>query len=69
MAAKNQPTDANQFPVHIDVVPLDEESFTTEEQALIQEGRDDINAGRTVSLGAAKQLLVGPQGKRSPDLD
>lgn len=50
MAAKKEPTDGRPFPAHLDVVPLDEESFATDEQAMIQEGRDDIKAGRTVSL-------------------
>lgn len=63
MVAKKQPTDDHPFPAHLDVVPLDEESFTAEEQALIQEGRDDIAAGRTFSLEEAKELLLDPQGK------
>lgn len=35
---------------HPDVAPLSEESFSPEDQALIQEGREDAEAGRTVSL-------------------
>lgn len=35
---------------HPDVSPLGEESLSPEDQALIQEGREDIEAGRTVSV-------------------
>lgn len=57
MEAKKQLTGDPQFPAYLDVVPLDEESFTTEELALIQEGRDDIAAGRTFSLEEVKAFL------------
>lgn len=63
MVAKKQPTDDHPFPAHLDVVPLDEESFTAEEQTLIQEGRDDIAAGRTFSLVEVKAFLLGPQNR------
>lgn len=57
MVAKKQPTVDHPFPAYLDVVPLDEESFTADEYALIQEGRDDIAAGRTFSLEEVKAFL------------
>ncbi|MBN8870085.1 MAG: hypothetical protein J0H66_09430 [Solirubrobacterales bacterium] len=57
MVARKQPSDANPFPPHLDVVPLDEEPLSPEDEAMIQEGRDDIKAGRTVSLEEAEAWL------------
>lgn len=42
--------DGDPLLAHPDVVPLSEESFSPADQALIREGREDIEAGRTVSL-------------------
>jgi hypothetical protein len=63
MVVEKQLTDDDLFPAHLDVVPLDEEPLSPENEALIQEGRDDIKAGRTVSLEDAKELLLRSQDK------
>jgi len=68
MVAKKRSTDADLFPAHLDIVPLDEEFFTAEEQSFVQEGRDDIATGRTFSLEEVKEFLLGPQGRQSPSL-